>query len=710
MARLLVRTALANLRSRPLQTALVAPHPRRRVGDAGARREPARGRRRPLRARSRAPPTPPTSTSSGRGRPGGAGARAAACKAADGPFRLLGVRIRSRPTNSTSRSRASARARRASIARSSPTARWLSGAPGEVVLDRPTARDRGVHVGQRLTVLLHDRRSRADRGRDRGLGRPRPLVGEPSRRSRRCRPAAIAFGRVLELQLDRPQRERGLRRRRAPPLPARPAQRLRLASTTARRSPTGPRRRPSCWAARASPPCSRSASSSPTPSAGGSSPRAATSACSRRPASRRAASRRCSWSRTSSWRGRRASSAPRSGSRSARCCSADRQPARAPPRPAGCALVTVAAGVLGRRRRRLPLHGAAGVARRAPRRARGDRARAHEREHEAVARRARRRRAAPAARGRPRRQGRLRQPLARGDDDRQPRADHGHGDHGARHRGDLPARHPGLLAARQALRAARRRQRRLGRRARARCSPRSRRRSPGTATVVGTTASVPGSPVDVWARALGGDYQRRPYAVRDGRMIARPRRGDRRARPARRAASARRRPPAARGRGRAAGPAHRRALRRARQRRPDGDLRPPLGPAGRARALRPVSSTSCSCADRSRRARRAGRARAVLGRPARRRGDRGRRAPGAQRPAPGALRHRRGAAGHRPGQPAHHPAARHPRARPRLRDLQGRRAHAAPGARRRDLRRHAAGLASRWSAASPSGCPSSTRS
>jgi putative ABC transport system permease protein len=44
----------------------------------------------------------------------------------------------------------------------------------------------------------------------------------------------------------------------------------------------------------------------------------------------------------------------------------------------------------------------------------------------------------------------------------------------------------------------------------------------GTATVVGTTAAVPGSAVDVWARALGGDYRRRPYAVRDGRMIAGP--------------------------------------------------------------------------------------------------------------------------------------------------------------------------------------------
>jgi putative ABC transport system permease protein len=44
----------------------------------------------------------------------------------------------------------------------------------------------------------------------------------------------------------------------------------------------------------------------------------------------------------------------------------------------------------------------------------------------------------------------------------------------------------------------------------------------GTATVAGTTGSVPGSSVDVWARAVGGDYARRPYAVRDGRMFAGP--------------------------------------------------------------------------------------------------------------------------------------------------------------------------------------------
>jgi putative ABC transport system permease protein len=44
----------------------------------------------------------------------------------------------------------------------------------------------------------------------------------------------------------------------------------------------------------------------------------------------------------------------------------------------------------------------------------------------------------------------------------------------------------------------------------------------GTATVAGTTATVPGHAIDIWARAVGGDYARRPYAVRDGRMLAGP--------------------------------------------------------------------------------------------------------------------------------------------------------------------------------------------
>ena len=102
----------------------------------------------------------------------------------------------------------------------------------------------------------------------------------------------------------------------------------------------------------------------------------------------------------------------------------------------------------------------------------------------------------------------------------------------------------------------------------------------------GPRPRCPAARVDVWARALGGDYQRRPYAVRDGRMIAGPGEaivgrglldalslhvGDRL-------------PLEAEGArldlrivGRYVEPDNDGA---------DRDLRPPLGPAGRARALR----------------------------------------------------------------------------------------------------------------------------
>ena len=74
----------------------------------------------------------------------------------------------------------------------------------------------------------------------------------------------------------------------------------------------------------------------------------------------------------------------------------------------------------------------------------------------------------------------------------------------------------------------------------------------GTATVVGTTASVPGSPVDVWARALGGDYRAGPTRCATGACS----RGPGEAIVGRGLLDAlhlkRRRPPPARGRGRAA--------------------------------------------------------------------------------------------------------------------------------------------------------------
>ena len=162
------------------------------------------------------------------------------------------------------------------------------------------------------------------------------------------------------------------------------------------------------------------------------------------------------------------------------------------------------------------------------------------------------------------------------------------------YRSDLPARHPGLLAARQALRADRRRQRGLARAHAlpARCAV---GQVAGTATVVGTTASRARQP----RRRMGARGRRRLPAP----ALRGPRRPDDRAAPARRSSGAAcstrsrlrvgDRLPLV-GRGRAAGPAHRRALRRARQRRAHGDLRPPLGPTAALGASDPCS-TSCSC-------------------------------------------------------------------------------------------------------------------
>ena len=121
-------------------------------------------------------------------------------KAAEGPFRLLGVRVRSRPTNyNIALEGVGARPPRIDHPKLTD-GRWLSGAPGEVVLDRPTARHRGVHVGQRLTVLLHDRRSAltvvgiaVSAGRDRSWVSEGTLAALPSGGDR--------IGRVLELQL-----------------------------------------------------------------------------------------------------------------------------------------------------------------------------------------------------------------------------------------------------------------------------------------------------------------------------------------------------------------------------------------------------------------------------------------------------------------------------------------------------------------------------
>ena len=349
MARLLVRTAsptCAAARCRPALVALIlaaasatlALAVSLRAGAADPYEQDRARHQRGRRPCRRAP----------RRRIGAAAlAHAPGVKAADGPFRLLGVRVRSRPIELQPRARGRRRAAPAIDRPKLTDGRWLSGAPGELVLDRPTARHRGVHVGQRLTVLLHDRRTALTVvGIAVSAGRDRSWVseGDARRAAARRRSASAACSSSSSPTATRAAPSSTTCAAATRPISSTPT----TGATIARRSPTGPRRRPSCSAARAWPPCSRSASSSPTRSAGGSSPRAATSACSRRPASRRAGSRPCSWSRTSivAWRGEHRRHR-RSGSRSARSCCSRPPACWAPPRRAGCAAITVAAGVVG---------------------------------------------------------------------------------------------------------------------------------------------------------------------------------------------------------------------------------------------------------------------------------------------------------------------------------------------------------------------------
>jgi putative ABC transport system permease protein len=199
MTRLLLRTAIANLRSRPLQTGLVALI----LVAASATLALAVS----LRAGAADPYEKIARTTNAAdvhviGEADLAPlANAPGVKAADGPYRVLGVRVRAQPTNfnialegvGTSPPR---------IDRPKLTdGRWLTGAPGELVLDRRTARDRDVQVGQRLTILLRDRRTTltvvgiaVSAGLDRSWVSEGTLAALP--------PGGDPIGRVLELQLD----------------------------------------------------------------------------------------------------------------------------------------------------------------------------------------------------------------------------------------------------------------------------------------------------------------------------------------------------------------------------------------------------------------------------------------------------------------------------------------------------------------------------
>src|SRR6266576_1806113 len=154
MARLLLRTALANLRSRPLQTSLVALilvaasatlalAVSLRAGAADPYEQIARATNAAdVHVLVRAPARADLPTL----------AHAKGVRAADGPFQVVGVRVRGRPSNlNLALEGVGVRPR---IDRPKVTdGRWLSGAKGEVVLDRTFARDGGFRVGQRLTIV-----------------------------------------------------------------------------------------------------------------------------------------------------------------------------------------------------------------------------------------------------------------------------------------------------------------------------------------------------------------------------------------------------------------------------------------------------------------------------------------------------------------------------------------------------------------------------
>ena len=160
MTRLLLRTAVVNLRSRPLHTSLVALiilAASATLALAVSLRAGAADPYNQLARATNAADVHLFAPSDGADLTTLAHARGV--RASDGPYQVLGVRIRSRPSN-LNIALEGVGAQPLRIDRPKVTdGRWLSGAPGEIVVDRRTAHDRGFKVGQHLTVLLRDRRA-----------------------------------------------------------------------------------------------------------------------------------------------------------------------------------------------------------------------------------------------------------------------------------------------------------------------------------------------------------------------------------------------------------------------------------------------------------------------------------------------------------------------------------------------------------------------
>jgi putative ABC transport system permease protein len=201
MARLLVRTALANLRSRPLQTALVAIIIAAASGTLALAVSLRAGAADPYEQIARSTNAADVHVVAPGGRTDIAPlAHAPGVRAADGPFQLVGVRVRSRPSN-LNLALEGVGAQPPRIDRPKVTdGRWLSGATGEVVLDRRFARDGNLQVGRRLAILLHGRQSSLTVvGLAVSSGRGRSWVSRPTLAG--IAPDGERIGRLLELQL-----------------------------------------------------------------------------------------------------------------------------------------------------------------------------------------------------------------------------------------------------------------------------------------------------------------------------------------------------------------------------------------------------------------------------------------------------------------------------------------------------------------------------
>src|SRR3954453_18766650 len=196
MARLLVRTAFANLRSRRLQTWLMALILAAASATLALAVSLRAGAADPYEKIARATNAADVHLLVHRDARAdlAALAHARGVRAADGPFRIVGVSIRSRPSNlNLTLEGVGARPR---IDRPKVTdGRWLSGAKGEVVLDRTVARDGRFRLGQRLTTVGPQGTTLTvvgfamARGGDGSWGSP-----EPRLRGRGAGPAFLAHG------------------------------------------------------------------------------------------------------------------------------------------------------------------------------------------------------------------------------------------------------------------------------------------------------------------------------------------------------------------------------------------------------------------------------------------------------------------------------------------------------------------------------------